>query len=36
MNYQRVKKSENYLDVTLKIFQAFIEPEAVPVFAFEQ
>jgi hypothetical protein len=37
MNYQRKgKKSENYLDVLLKIFQPFIEPEAVPVFAFEQ
>jgi hypothetical protein len=36
MNYQRkVKKSENY-HALLKIFQPFIEPEAVPVFAFEK
>jgi hypothetical protein len=37
MSYQRkVNKSENYHDALLKIFQPFIEPEAVPVFAFEK
>jgi hypothetical protein len=38
MNYQRkVKKSENYLEALLKIFQPFFEPpEAGPIFAFEQ
>ena len=37
MNYRRKeKKSENYLEALLKIFQPFVEPVAVPVFAFEQ
>jgi hypothetical protein len=32
-----IKKSENYLDVLLKIFQPFSGMlEAVPVFAFDQ
>ena len=37
MNYQRkAKKSENYLEALLKIFQPFFEPEVVLVSTFEQ